>query len=415
MVTRFLFLLAFLVPVPVFAETLLSESGGLSGALRAAMANNPSIIGKTAEVRAQGYTVDATRAARLPALSVSANNINEEFDDQGTVRINQPIYAFGKINRSIRVAEAGYSVEQWDLLRVQRDLIRQTAVAYTRIGGVLERARVAEQNIEEHERLYERIERRQQGQLASEADAVLANSRLIQSRALRDQLAGELAVAEAELRALTLEAVGAHVPVPANLVEMPEAAVLRSRALTASADMGLARMRTAEVRETLAREKVDALPTVFLRAEHDFLDQRFNQDPTRVGVALEANVDGMGFATRGRIRSVAERLTAAEQQLAVTREDVRRQVDILIANRDTQGQLIEAQQRAIDAVERTLESFVRQYETGRKSWVDVLNTQRELTNLRVEMVNFETNRLGFSLELQALTGGLDVLADIEQP
>lgn len=407
--------LVLMVCGPAFAQGPASSGQGLATALQAVITNNPSVKGKMAEVEAQGFTVDVSKASRYPTLSVTANNISEQLDNQGTLRVDQPVYSFGKISAGIREAEAGYSVELWDLLRVQRQLVEQTAVAYVEVQGALNRSRVAEQNIEEHYELYQRIDRREQGQLASEADVTLANSRLIQSRSLLERIKGEYRVALAELRALTIVNVNAEQTVNPTLANLPAETFLLQSAIASSADMGLRRREAEQVRSSLEREKVDYLPTVYLRGEYDFLDQRLNADPERIGIAIEGDLDGFGFASRGRVQGAAARLNASERQLEVSEQEIRRQVTVLFANLETQNNLIESQRDTIEAVQATLESFIRQYETGRKSWVDVLNTQRELTNLRFELVNFEKDRMAYALQLQALTGGLDEMAGIQRP
>ncbi|HAZ95346.1 MAG TPA: transporter, partial [Porticoccaceae bacterium] len=59
---------------------------------------------------------------RYPTLSLQANNLNDELN-QGSVRLQQPLWTFGKINNAIQRAEANYTAEQWALLQVQRQLI----------------------------------------------------------------------------------------------------------------------------------------------------------------------------------------------------------------------------------------------------------------------------------------------------
>ena len=89
----------------------------------------------------------------------------------------------------------------------------------------------------------------------------------------------------------------------------------------------------------------------------------------------------------------------------------------LAASSDENGkgkrQLIRTGRAADEAEEATLASFLRQYETGRKSLVDMLNSQRELTELRLQLVQIENDWLIVSMRLAALTGGLDRLAGIE--
>lgn len=393
----------------------LQSQDGLATALQAVVEHNPSIKGKIAELEAQGYAVDTSKAARFPSLSVAANNTNDTYGDQGTATISQPIYAFGKINTNIKAAEAIYGVEQWDLLRVQRELLEQAAVTYVSINGVQRRIEVADINIGEHDTLFQRIERREEGQLASEADVLLASSRLIQAEAQKLRIMGEYQVALAELRALTVIEVNSDEPVGPAMLNLQSELVLQESALRNSAEIGFQRQQFVAAELNVKSEQLASLPTISLEAGHDFLDQRINADSSRFGFAIAADLDGFGFATRGRIRGAASRLDAAEQQINVTTQDVRRQVSVLSANRDTQAALIDSQIRAIEAVELTLESFVRQYETGRKSWVEVLNTQRDLTNLRFDLVQYETDLAILSIRLKSLIGDLDEMAGVVIP
>jgi outer membrane protein, adhesin transport system len=400
---------------PLAGSAVAQSQSGFVAALAAVAANNPSILGKLAELEAQGYVIETNRASRYPSFSVSANNTNEEYGDQGTASISQPLYAFGKINTSIDAAKAQYGAEQWDLLRVQRELLEQAAVAYVGIDGIRQRLDVADLNISEHDILFQRIERREEGQLASEADVLLANSRLIQAQAQKQRIQGEFQVAVAELRALTLADVNTEQPVDPGMLNNQSEFSLQERALNNSAEIAYQRSQLEVAELNVKSQRISSLPTLYARAEHDFLDQRINQDTTRLGLVLEADLDGFGFATRGRIRSAASRLQAAEQQISVTTQEIRRQVSVLVANRDTQAQLIVAQKETVAAVEATLESFIRQYETGRKSWVEVLNTQRDLTNLRFDLVQYETDLMTLSMRIHALIGNLDELAGIESP
>ena len=66
----------------------------------------------------------------------------------------------------------------------------------------------------------------------------------------------------------------------------------------------------------------------------------------------------------------------------------------------------------VDAMQETLESFLRQYEIGRKTWLEVLNTQRELTTLQLQAVQTENDWLILSLRVKSLIGGLDEQAGI---
>ncbi len=83
------------------------------------------------------------------------------------------------------------STERADLLRVRRQLLEDTAVAYAAVRGSQQHIDIARQNVTEHEKLSDQIQRRVAGQLASSADARLAAARLAEARALLERAISE--------------------------------------------------------------------------------------------------------------------------------------------------------------------------------------------------------------------------------
>jgi len=398
--------------VSTAADLSADPQQGLAAALRATMVHNPAVKGKRAEVQARQYGIDSAEAERYPSLSGQANNLNED-REQLTVRVQQPLWTFGKISTDIEQAQAQYGAERWGLLQVRRQLLEEVAATYAKVLGVRKREAVAESNIAEHQRLYQRILRRQQGQLASEADVRFAYSRLIQARSQRERIRGELDVALTDLLALTQVQVPARLPIDPPLTALPGLAQVEDMAMENSADVGLKRATLSVVRLEIKKERAAPMPTLSIRVEHEVLDTPDYLDDTRAGLVLEGNLSGLGLVSRGRIKGASARLNAAQQDLSSTLIEVRRRVDTLMLDRKVQAQLKRSQVEAVEAVEGTMASFMRQYESGRKTWVDVLNTQRELTELRYQLARIETDWLILSLRVAALIGHLDQLAGIE--
>jgi adhesin transport system outer membrane protein len=91
-----------------------------------------------------------------------------------------------------------------------------------------------------------------------------------------------------------------------------------------------------------------------------------------------------------------------------------RQADNLLVNRELQDGLRASQAKSVAALEQTMASFLRQYETNRKSWVEVLNQQRELANMRYTLITADQQWLALSLRLAAMTGLLDKIAGADE-
>lgn len=406
-------------------NTTSTQAKGLIAALQAVMQNNPAVKGKQAELAAESFGVDTAKAQRLPRLSLKANNLNRNFD-QGTLSVEQPVWAFGKIDASIAQAKAKHDTECWSLLLVQRNLLEETAVAYARLEGIRQRNDVAQKNIIQHEELHSHIERRQQGQLASQADVRLAYSRLLQARTRSQRIQGELQIAQTELQTLTQVAIDSTLPVKDSLAALAVyddvSGVLSDKRINRfqvetlilknSANILHKKSRLKVVRLDVKKAKLASMPTVYFRAEHDVLDTIGGERETRYGFSMQASLDGSGFSARGRIKGAAARLTAAEFEVGVAQNDERNRVAKFLQNLQVQRDIYLTQALSVEAVEATMESFLRQYKTGRKSWVEVLNTQRELTELRLQLEQLKNEALLLSLRLAVLTGGLDEAAGL---
>jgi outer membrane protein, adhesin transport system len=382
---------------------------GLPAALRATMAHNPMLKGKQAEVEAQQYGVSSAKARRYPTLSAQGSNVNY---DQATLRLDQPIWAFGKIDNAIELAESGVDAEQWRLLDTQRQLLEETAVSYAKIEGIKQRAQVAQSNIDAHQDYYQRIARRQKGQLSSEADMRLAYSRLLQAKTELQSIQGELSVAQTELRALTQVPVATEVAVDPLLAQLPSYADVLRLAVEQEANIRLKRQNLQVVRLDLKTEKLSVLPTIYFSVETDLLDNVSGSDDLRAGLTFQSSLEGLGLVARGRVKGAESRLAAAQYDLDSSVIDIRRRVDALMLNRQVQEGLINAQQQTEEAMQQTLASFLRQYETGRKSWLELLNTQRELNTLQQQLVQSKNDWLILSLRVASLTGGLDQQAGL---
>jgi adhesin transport system outer membrane protein len=338
----------------------------------------------------------------------------EELSHPTVLSVRQPIWAFGRINNNIAAANAQEDTERADLLRVSRQLLEDTAVAYAAVLRSSEHVDIARSNVAEHQELQAQIQRRVEGQLASSADARLAATRLAQARASLEYALSEWEIAQEELTALTQVSVGATQPVPSGLLEVPASAALLDRAMSESAEIRLKEQELGEAEAEVDRARTSLMPTIYLQADK-FYDQPAVRDDSQVSVVFEAALDGLGFAARGRTGSAAASRDAASQDLAAAKVELKRELERTERSRRLQRELIELQTQSLSDLESLLASYQRQYESVTKSWLDLMNIQRELFEQRRQLVEAQNDWVIYSLQLQARIGGLDSLAGLESP
>jgi len=90
-------------------------------------------------------------------------------------------------------------------------------------------------------------------------------------------------------------------------------------------------------------------------------------------------------------------------------------VNSLYTNRQAQETIVASQIHSVAELSEILDSYQRQYDAGQKSWLDVLNMQRELNEQLNQLAQSKNDWLIYTLKLLAMTGSLDTLAgEIDQ-
>ena len=405
----------------LLCSAISATADSLGDALRATLSHHPAVAGQQAQVQASRYAVDGARSQRYPTLTAQVQRVQggdrsvlsgDNLSNPAVLRLRQPIWAFGRISSSIASANAKVNTEREDLLRVRRRLLENTAVAYVEVRGSRERIDIAERNVAELQDMHAQILRRVEGQLASTADARLAATRLAQARAQLQRFVSESEIARDDLTRLTQVPISADQPVPASLLELPESTDLIASVLEQSAEIRLKREQVNQAEADLAQARSADWPTIYLQAER-FNDQAGLRDDSQISVVLEASLEGLGFAARGRRGEADSRRMAAVQDLATVELELRRELERLQRSRQLQRELIDLQTPSLLDLESLLASYQRQYEAGSKSWLDVLNIQRELFEQRQLLVRAQNDWQIYSLQLLARIGGIDDLANLD--
>ena len=394
---------------------------GLVAALQATTNNHPALASESAKVLAAHYAASAERTQRFPSLSVQAQQFTsggrstvagEDLTRPAIVRLRQPLWSFGRIKSDIAVANAGLNTGKADQLRVRRQLLEATAAAYAAVRGSAKNVDIAKNNVVEHGKLLNRIQVRVIGQLASSADERLATTRLLQARGLLTRAMSEFEGRREALFGLTQVAVGTSQPIPDKLLKLAESNKLIDRAIDEHADVQLAQQQLAQAEAEIQAVRRSALPTIYLQADR-LNDQPALVDDNQLSVVFEASLDSFGFGTRRRTNEAKARQRAAEAEVAATKVELRRELSALQRSRRLQSELIKLHKQARDDLEALLASYQSQYESGTKSWLDLLNIQRELFEQRSQLLQAHNDWTIQSLQLSARTGQLDSLVEFE--
>jgi adhesin transport system outer membrane protein len=389
---------------------------GLPVALRMTVTEHPSVKTSLSELISLGFDVESAEARRYPALTVQAQAMSSD-QTQVIARLQQPLWVGGRIDGTIKASGARLAVAKAALLQLQRSMIEQTAIAYAALDGARRRLATAERNVSEHERLRDLISRRQVGGITSEADVRLAGARLAQAISQREQVRALVVRSRYDLFALTQHPIEGRVPVPDTLTRRTERGKILSFLESQSAIV-LQRQAEVEVARATAELSVsEQMPSFYARLDRDvYAANQYGNVPTatRIGVAIESTTEGLGLTGWKRVKAADSRVKTAQEVVAAARNDVRRTAQSLMADEEMLERVMKSNELVVKATEDTMESFMRQYDAGRKTWVDVLNTQRELSDSWQGLDQTRTSLLETRLRLMAMLGELDETAGVLQ-
>lgn len=411
---------------PAFgAQDPIGQTDGLEFALRLTTTAHPSVKSQISELQALGYDRASAESQRYPVLALQANSTSSvsgptpnDGDDVHNVIavVRQPVWVGGRIDGRIDQAAIKQEIGKLSLFALKRQLMESTVASYSRVQGSRKQLAAAQLNVLEHERLKELIARRETGGIASQADVQLASSRLSQAVSQQLQIDADLRRAQNELEALTQQQVAALAPVEARQLLLPPDSLIPEQV-----ERGSAKLQQRLIEVDLARNNVDLstsemLPNLYARLEQDlygYANDRELTRGTRVGLVMEGSVDGLGLSSWNRVRSAKARVDAAEQGVADTRNELQRETRALLTDLKSLQLVEQSNALLVASSAETLASFMRQYDAGRKSWVDVLNAQREASQARIALEQTSNSLMEVKLRLAVKLGQFDDLVVTE--
>jgi adhesin transport system outer membrane protein len=395
----------------------------LTEALRQTLADHPLVQQKRHVAEAAEQELKGAQWQRYPAFSVEANsrlsssaeNRSETSRGNTVLRLDQPLWSGGRISADIDAALRRVDVARLAVGEVELDLLGRTVSAYCEVWRWRERLAAARDNATEHERLYQMIRRRADQEVSAEIDAALAQARWQQAQTEVLAFEASLRMAQSTLQQL----MGATTPLSEG-VALPESApVVDSSAdlLQAAQTQSPTLQRLAQEAE-VARQEASAksaaiYPTLTARYEH--VNPNGPLRPYDQALMVLTYQPGAGLSALSSAEAAQRRILAAQDSLSASQRDVANQL---------QAQLAEAQSLASQkggtlayakAMADVMASYLRQYTVGRKSWLEVLNAQRDVATSRYSATDVLASLTAARLKLDVLTGRLRHDTLIDQP
>jgi len=377
------------------------DDAGASAALPAGLDTLPAIMAKVwrdnpqvsqAEqaLRATGYDITAAKAGYLPYLQVQTALAKHSEESVSTLYVVLPLWNGGATGAQVDIAKARQKEALAALAQKRLDLGHQTLEAYFNIVQAQDQMIQWNNYVGALKRSLETIDRRASQGAAPRADVDTALSRLRQAQAGLEANRGLLLTNRAQLASL----LNAE---PGSLAWPDEESILSDQQLAVGSEriklhpQHLAAEAQVEEQKGQARNARASLwPELSLQHRRQLDGTEFDpsNDATLFVLSFQTNngVQGLfGYrAEQERIAAVQAQLRAADQTVASTLAIDKAQLSAI-------GAQLEVQFEAAKSSAALVDSFIRQFEAGRKSWLEVLNAQREANDAMIQSINVRRN------------------------
>jgi len=362
----------------------------LADLLEEARTRNPEARAAHAEARAATAAIEPAGALDDPTLMVQLWNAPVDFSSVPImVQLSQPIPLGGKRDARRAAAGADAEVARARAAAKLREIEAAVAKAYFDLY-------LADRTVE----VDEEIEATLRSLLAA-ANARLAAGKGEQSEALRAQ--AERLKVESDREAATARRVGANARLVALLGRPPDAQIgaptrpgllpslpaepeLRARALEKRAELAVARAESAQADAALRLADAQSSPDlgVFVGEMHAFGAPGTN-DFLFAGV--QGTLPVFGAKNRGRVTSAAAGVEARRASAEAVRNQILAEVSDAYAEVVAEQHQVELHHQLIPIARQALASATTAYASGRSSFVNVLDTERELQMHQLDLAS----------------------------
>ena len=373
-------------------------------ALTEAALNHPSVKARQSEMRAAESERSGAEWGRYPSLGAELQSASGGTSNS-VARVTQPIWTGGRLTGQIATSKANLLAAKAAVIEAQQIIMLEAASAFFEIQRLSARLVAARANEAEHRRLLDTIERRVRAEVSPVTDATQAQARLQQAITERLQFERQL-----ETLRFSLEQI---VGKPATTLRAPREILLEqwnSESLVEAARRYSPERQRREAQVEAARAQIQTakavlMPQLSVQQEVRMGGLAPGVDRSRVFLALNMQT-GAGLSSLSAIDVAIARQQAAQDAL----EQYKRQLEQDVLSVWNDVNVLSAQLKPsrdlLEASDEVVASYLRQFQVGRKTWIDVLNAQREKTNARYARADIEAPLLSAKLRLLLLVGAV---------
>jgi adhesin transport system outer membrane protein len=391
--------------LPLFLVSAFAETNHLPNLLQEAVSQHPDVRNRKNERLAAGSQLDGAKWGRFPSVSAESQTYSD--GPQTVAKVELPLWNGGRITGQINVASAGLTLADAAVQVAEQTVLTQAATAFFEILRLESRLKTAIQNEAEHLRLLQIIQRRAESEVSPKADETQADARMRQAIADRIQTKRQLEAARLALE----QAVGRPVaelaaPSRVGMARWTEASLLQAAlAFSPERKRLQAQVETSEAQIDVARAQL--MPTVVAGFQRQVGPLAITGDAReRAYIGLQVQT-GAGLSSLSNVQVAISRKLAAQDAIVAHDRQLTHTVRSTWSESVAMAEQLAPVRALLAGSDEIVASYLRQFQVSRKSWLDVLNAQREKIQAYNALADIEYPLMLSQVKLLLLAGQLN--------
>lgn len=392
------------------------EDGFIEKIVLSAIKENPSIVSKVNTYNAAKSTEKGAFWQYFPTPSASIENGRGGASSK-VMKLQQPLWAGGRIDAGYNKAKTDTKSAEISVDEAKQSVAVATIQALNSIitseGHILVK-KEAVARLEEHKKM---IERRVSSGVSPQADLLLVNSRLVQAKndysialATRDK---DLAVLEQWMaKKVTLEDLEPILPKKAcgmdQLNEYRNDRFVES-ILESSPTLKRLLKQIESANYEIDIKKASLWPSVVANAEHQWnsgSSTALNASQTNYTIGLQYT-PGAGLSSYTAIQASEASLLALKNDFEASKLELKQKMMSELTDYEFTRDRYSNYLNGAETTRKTAESYLRQFVAGKKSWLDVLNSEKELSDTQISLSDVQAYLITTPIKLKAYASELD--------
>ncbi len=394
----------------------------LSGLITKAIDYHPSVKSRLfledsakSNIRTAQWQYFPTPELSARGIKNSSSDLNYRGDDHAlTFSLTQPLWAGGALDASLRRTRADLLMAQESTRVSKRELALQVVDAYSQWYASYLKKESFQRSTDEHESLQGRIKRRIKEGLSTGSDLELVNSRLNQTKASLNSANIELENSLLNLNELLGESLNTEsltrdfIGVSFNGDEQR----LSRRALFIDPGLRQIKAESLSVKAEMEQSSSESYPRVNLKLERQWGNLSYENVSPENRVFLEVSSSfGAGLSRLSKNKGIKNRYQSLQVRIAGEKTKIEKQIALDWISSVSLKKQQELLGSSLVSLQKIRASWYRQFLAGRKTWHDVMNSTREVSQLEAQLANVYAAKILNDWRLLVRVRGVDALAD----